>query len=135
MRIRSILPTVLLLALTLGCASGGGPSRLAGWVHLGDREVTDRADHDRIMVTGARGDFRRIKLTVERASVDFHRVVVHYRGGGDQPVQMRNRVPAGGETRAIDLRGGERVIQSVEFWYDANTIRGRTALVRLYGRR
>jgi hypothetical protein len=81
MPFRSILPKVLLLALTLGCASGGGPSRLAGWVSLGERQVTDRVDHDRIMVTGARGDFRRIKLTVDRASVDFRRVVVRFPEG------------------------------------------------------
>jgi hypothetical protein len=46
-----------------------------------------------------------------------------------------NTIAAGGETRAIDLEGNDRVIRSVEFWYDANTIRGRQAQVRVYGLR
>jgi len=105
------------------------------WVVLGQRQVNDRADHDLIAVTSSRGDFRRIKITVQRASVDFHRVVVHFGNGGRQQVEMRNTIPAGGETRAIDLEGVDRVIRSVEFWYDANTIRGRRAQVRLLGLR
>jgi hypothetical protein len=126
---------IVLLALILGCAGGGALSQRDGWALLGERQVSDRVDHDRIVVTGLRGDFTRIKLTVQRASVDFRRIVVHYANGGDQEVEVRNTIRAGGETRAIDLRGGDRVITSVEFWYDANTIRGRTAGVRLFGRR
>ncbi|MGH7562704.1 MAG: hypothetical protein ACRENB_16980 [Gemmatimonadales bacterium] len=71
---------------------------------------------------------------MQRAPVDFHRVTVHFASGGNQQVELRNTIPAGGESRAIDLRGGDRVIRSVEFWYDARTIRGRRAVVRLFGR-
>lgn len=125
---------LLSLALAIGCAPAraGG---LADWDLLGTRAVNDRADHDVIAVTSARGDFRRIKFTVQRASVDFHRVVVHFGNGGDQRVDLRNTIPAGGESRAIDLDGKDRVIRSVEFWYDANTIRGRRAQVRVFGMR
>ncbi len=122
---------MLMLALTMACA---GRARGQGdWTLLGQRQVNDRVDHDQITVTAARGDFRRIKLTVQRASVDFHRVVVHYGNGADQTIALRNTIPAGGETRAIDLEGRDRVIRSVEFWYDANTARGRRAQVRLLG--
>jgi hypothetical protein len=60
---------------------------------------------------------------------------VHFGNGSDQRIELRNTIPAGGESRAIDLEGQDRVIRSVEFWYDANTIRGRQAVVRLYGLR
>ena len=123
----------ILLLAALGCASGGAGAQRPNWVLLGQRTVTDRVDHDQIVVTIARGDFRAIKITVHRAAVDFHRVVVHFANGGDQEVEMRHTIPAGGETRAIDLRAGERVIRSVDFWYDARTIRGRRAVVRLHG--
>jgi hypothetical protein len=122
----------MVVTAALGCApayAGQG----AAWMLLGQRQVSDRLDHDIIPVTVARGDFTRIKITVQRHGVDFHRVVVHFANGGDQEVEMRQTIPAGGETRAIDLRAGERVIRSVEFWYDARTIRGRRAVVRLFG--
>ena len=125
----------LVLVVTLACAASGAALQAGDWVLLGQRQVSDRADHDVIVVTGARGDFRRIKITVQRASVDFHRVTVYFGNGGKQEVEMRNTIRAGGETRAIDLEGADRVINRVEFWYDANTIRGRRAQVRLLGLR
>ena len=100
---------------------------------LGTRTVTDRADHDVIAVAVARGDYKRIKLSVQRAAVDFHKVVVHYANGGKQEIELRNTIPAGGESRAIDLDGKDRTITRVEFWYDAKTRRGRQAVVRLFG--
>lgn len=103
------------------------------WVLLGERTVTDRADHDTIVVTAARGDFTALKLTVHRRGVDFHRVVVHFANGGDQEVELRHTIPAGGESRVIDLRAGERVIRSIDLWYDARSIAGRKAVVRVFG--
>ena len=120
-----------LVALTFAASPLGLPD---DWTLLGQRTVSDRADHDLIAVTASRGTFRQIKLTVQRASVDFRKVVVHYGNGADQNVDLRNTIPAGGESRAIDLEGSDRVIRSVEFWYDANTRRGRRAVVRLFGK-
>ena len=122
-------------ALLATLAVAGPAQKQPDWVLLGTRPVNDRVDHDVIPVTAARGDWQAIKITVQRASVDFYRVVVHFGNGTQQEVQLRNTIPAGGETRAIDLTGNDRVINRVEFWYDANTIRGRKAVVRLFGRR
>lgn len=128
------LLTASAIAVTIACA----PARVAAgadWDLLGSRQVNDRADHDVIQVSASRGDFKRVKFTVRGASVDFHRVVIHFGNGDDQKVEMRNTIPAGGESRAIDLEGKDRVIRSIEFWYDANTIRGRRAQVRAFGLR
>jgi hypothetical protein len=106
----------------------------ARWRFLGERIVNDRVDHDIIMVTASRGDMNALQIRVKGASVDFHRVVVVYGNGRRQEIELRNTIPAGGTSRAIDLIGNDRVVRSVEFWYDANTIRGRKAVVRLFGR-
>ena len=122
--------------LTIGAllASATSASAQRGWTTLGQRAVTDRADHDVIPVSADRGTFKQIKLTVQRASVDFRKVVVHFGNGDSQELEMKNTIRAGGETRAIDIEGNDRVIKSVEFWYDANTRRGRQATVRLLGK-
>jgi hypothetical protein len=122
-----------LVAALIVLTAAAAPSAFKGWTLLGERAVTDRADHDIISVTGDRGTFRQIKLTVRRAGVDFRRVVVHYGNGGDQSISLKGTIRAGGESRAIDLEGNDRVIRSVEFWYDANS-RGRQGIVRLYGK-
>ena len=106
----------------------------AGWVLLGARTVTDRQDHDTIVVTAARGTFKAIRIEVSGHAVDFHRVVVHFASGDDQRLELRNTIPAGGQSRNIDIDGKERVIRSIDFWYDAKTIgRGGKAIVRVRG--
>ena len=134
--LKAALLVMLVGTVALGSgARAAAPLPRADWILLGQRLVSDRADHDIIPVTGVKGLFHKIKLMVGRASVDFHRVVVHFGNGGDQEITLRNTIPAGGESRSIDLDGADRVIRSVEFWYDANTIRGRKAVVQLYGSR
>jgi hypothetical protein len=105
------------------------------WVFLGERLVNDRLDRDVITVTGTRGDFKAIQIRVKGASVDFHKVIIVYGNGRTQEVEMRNTIRGGGSTRVIDLAGDDRIITKIEFLYDAKTIRGRKALVRVFGMR
>jgi hypothetical protein len=121
---------LLLVALGSGAAAAA-----AGWQALGSRVVADRLDHDSIAVTGARGDLRSLKLVVERAPVHFLSVQIHFANGETQDVELRAVIPAGGESRVIDLVGAERVVRRVEFWYEAQTARRhKAALIRLFGR-
>lgn len=129
MKTRFSLIALLLLISSFTLSAQGGK-----WKFLGERLANDRLDHDVIMVTGAEGTLNAIQIRVRGASVDFHRVVIVYGNGRRQEVELRNTIPAGRASRPIDLVGDERIVRSVEFWYDANTVRGRKALVRLYGR-
>ena len=127
-----VLACVLAAACVTVAQTGRGPD----WVLLGERVVTDKSDHDTIRVGRDRGSFTALKFDVRRHGVDFHRVVVHFANGEDQRVELRNSIPAGGETRVIDIDGANRIITSIDFWYDAKTLgRGRTATVRSLGRR
>ena len=121
---------LMMLILTVSALNGQG----ARWRFLGERAVSDRVDHDIIMVTAANGDMNAIQIKVRGASVDFHRMVIVYGNGRRQEIELRHTIPARGTSRIIDLVGDDRVIKSVEFWYDANTLRGRKAVVRLFGR-
>lgn len=124
--------TVAGLLVMAVCAAGLAEER---WQRLGSAAVNDRLDHDAIAVSGARGDFSAIKLRVERAAVHFLSVKVHFANGETQNVELRAVVPAGGETRVIDVEGADRVIRRVEFWYETQTARhGKRATVRLLGR-
>jgi hypothetical protein len=110
------------------------PAAAQRWELLGTRDVTDRGDRDEIIVTGVRGDFTAVKLAVQRSPVQISRVVVHFANGGQQELEMRDIIRAGGETRAIDLKGNDRVIRRVEFWYEAKSVGRRGAVVRLFAR-
>jgi hypothetical protein len=123
-----------LAVLFLAGVSEAANAQYGRWEFLGEASVDGAVDHDTITVGRADGRFRAIQLRVERAPIEFQRVVVHYGNGASEELEIRNRIPAGGKTRVIDLRGNDRVIQSVEFWYGKANYGSRRPRLRLYGR-
>jgi hypothetical protein len=111
------------------------PPRPGPWDFLGQTTVDGQRDRDRITIGRSEGRFQSIQLRVAGAPVEFQRVVVNYANGTNEELEVRQRIPAGGETRAIDLRGNERTISSVDFVYSKGTWRpSARPRVSLYGR-
>ncbi|MCB0658204.1 MAG: hypothetical protein KDC57_18800 [Saprospiraceae bacterium] len=104
------------------------------WEKLGSRKVTFKQDYDEIVVTGREGTFRALKLMVEDGPIEVDHIVVHYRRGKPEELNVRQHLPAGGETRVLDLRGGDRIIRRVVFYYQSTNTEGRRAKVTLYGK-
>jgi len=128
----------LILLLVCGVFAGALAAQRSPrgrWIYLGKAHVDGTTDHDKIKVTSSEGEFRSIQIHVDYAPIEFNRVVVHYGNGGDDEIEVRDRVPAGAQTRVIDLRGERRVIQSVEVWYEKARWESRRPRIRLYGRR
>jgi hypothetical protein len=105
------------------------------WAFLGERRVGDNIDHDTIPVTVARGSFRRLKFQVQGHAIQMRQLVVHYGNGKPDNIETRDLIPAGGESRGIDLRGGDRVIRKIDFWYETKSVGRKRALIRVYGAR
>ena len=102
------------------------------WQFLGQSNVDGARDHDNIRVN-SREAFRAIQLRVQGSEIEFQRVVVHFENGADTEVEIRDRIRAGGQTRAIDLPGDNRRIDSVEVWYGKGNGERRRPTLRLYG--
>jgi hypothetical protein len=127
---RTWIATLMVLTLTVTAAAAGK------WVFLGERVVNDRLDHDTIKIDSDVGQLSALKIKVGRRAVQFRDMKVHFANGGVQDVELRKVIPAGGASRVIDLRGDDRVVKKVEFWYDAQTPRrGKKSVIRLFGRR
>jgi hypothetical protein len=121
--------------LLMGIGQAAFAQRVKQWVLLGETTVDGQRDRDKIVLGRSEGKFQSIQLRVIGAPVEFYRVVVNYGNGQNEEVEVRDRIPAGGQTRAIDLRGNERVINSVDFFYGkANWRPGVRPKVALYGR-
>lgn len=131
---RKLLARVALLAI-LGLFLFGIYILADDWVFLGERNVTDRLDHDIIPVTTSQGKFTAIKLVARNTPINLHRVLVRFGNNTVHDVALREVLPKNGETRVIDLPGKNRMIKSVEFWYDARSITGRNGSMRLWGKR
>lgn len=133
-----LLVLLLLVGLDQGAfAHGYGHGSNHGsekWVYLGQTTVNGQRDYDKIHIGRSEGRFERIQLRVSGSPVEFQRIVINYANGDRDNFDVRGRVLAGGQTRAIDLRGGERSINSVEFFYSkANWSRHYSPRVSLFG--
>ena len=123
-----LIPVFCLLSLA------STPDVFGKWVKLGQRTVNHGLDRDEISVTVKEGVFDKIKLKVKRRKVTFRDLKVHFGSGDVQDVSLRRAIPAGGETRSIELSGqGRRVIKKVVFWYNTKRVRGKRAVVELWG--
>ena len=60
---------------------------------------------------------------------------VHFANGDIVDIAIRKVIPAGGETRLIDLPGRNRIIKKVVFWYESTKKNSKRATVRLFGRK
>lgn len=132
-RLPKLLTTLVLTVIVLGLATAAIAER-RGWELLGERVVSDRVDHDTIVVTRAEGTFKALMIRVLERAVQFHSMKVHFANGETQDVALRDVIPAGGKSRVIDLEGHDRVIKTIEFVYDAQALGGRTAKVRVFAK-
>lgn len=115
-------------------AIGASAVSAQGWVDLGTKEVKDRSEQDTWHVGAGKGEFRKIRLKVHQKAVRFYKLEVKFENGQVQNIELRNVIPAGGQTRIIDLVGTDRRIDKVDVWYEAQTPRrGVRSQVTLYG--
>lgn len=103
------------------------------WELLGDKSVDFRVDRDVIRVGRREGRFEKIALEVTDNDVEIRDLTVFFRHGRPQDVRVRSLIRAGGRTRPIDLRGGDRVIERIELIYRTRGPGRGRAKVAVYG--
>ena len=101
------------------------------WERLGDAHVDGHNDHDSIHVGRSDGKFRAVQLRVSGGAIDFQKVIVHFGDGSTQELEFREHIQDGGRTRAMDLNGDRRRIESVELWYSKESWHQRPKVVLL----
>jgi len=141
-RLRTLAIAVAIAVLALICSAPicaqvvstprRGPA--GAWRIIGTTEAGFQADHDGILVRGPFDDFRRIKFKVTGAPLNLQRLVVTYGSGAPDRIDVRHKIPEGGESRQIDLPGtGRRRIRRIDFWYDTKGLLKGRAHVTVFG--
>lgn len=74
-----------------------------------------------------------IKFKVLSGGVNLHRCDIYFNDGSKKSVELRNDVPAGTESREINLAEAGREVTRIVFWYDTRNYRQK-ALVELWGK-
>lgn len=125
-----------LLILSLACALVLTTALAAvadDWELLGRKTVALGDDRDEIWIGSGEGTFKAIKLRVVDRGVEFDRLLIVLRNGRTIEASIRDFIPAGGETRVIDLPGRERYITKVIMHYTTRPGTLDRAEVQLWG--
>ena len=139
MRFTTILCSLLIVAVFTISASFTSTGKTTktntgDWFFLGDKKVGFGADHDVIHFGNWKDDVRQIKLKVTDGPLKMYSMKIHFDNGGEQNVELRNRFVQGSESRVIDLDGGLRHLDKIEFWYETKGyLRGKSR-VAVWGR-
>jgi hypothetical protein len=89
------------------------------WEQLGCQSVGFLIDHDTIKVGRREGRFKAIRLDVFGNTVYMNDLKVIYANGQPDDIPVRSEIKAGGQTRAMDLKGRDRAINEISLTYRA----------------
>ena len=111
---------MLATAGSFGIANAQQPAIItsdkAGWHKIGETTVNFQKESDEIIVMGA-DRFASIKFKVEDAPIDLISLEVYYESGDNQKININMPIKAPGESRVVDLNGGERNLKKIVFIY------------------
>jgi hypothetical protein len=112
--------------------SGVGPRIPQGWVLFGVQEVNFRGDRDVIRVGEQMGRFERLALRISDNDIFLRELTIVYGNGERDRKIIETAIPAGSQTRPIELRG-DRFIREIELVYRSNPARRDPAVVEVFG--
>jgi len=91
--------------------------REARWEELGCKSVGFLDAKDVIRVGRREGTFSAVKLQVSNEKLRLQKLRVVFGDGSSQSYDVRSVIPAGAETRPLDLDGRRRIIERIELDY------------------
>jgi hypothetical protein len=125
---KMFVPLMLLMFVMAGATVAS-----AQWERLGDKDVAFTVDHDTVDLPEKKGYIKEVRFSVEKAPVNFKRVLITFRDGEKMDVEFLEKLVDGGESRAITLEGANRSIKRIDFWYETATPSGKQAKVIVWG--
>ncbi len=87
-----------------------------GWHKIGEMTASFAKERDVMVVVGA-DKFAAIQIKVTNADINISDIEVFYENGSQEDIKVRSEIKNGGESRVIDLTGGERNLKKITFVY------------------
>lgn len=104
------------------------------WQQLGTHVVDYTLDYDVIPVTFKKGTFTTLKFRVTDGAINMHRCMITFENGEKQEVEVKHQFTANSE-KLVDLKGNDRIIEKVTFWYDTKNAASKKAVVEVWGKK
>ncbi|HQV85957.1 MAG TPA: hypothetical protein PLO70_07720 [Chitinophagaceae bacterium] len=133
MRLTTIILSSIVIAV-FSLTTAFKTTDTGSWTFLGDKNVGFGVDHDVIHFGNWKDDVRQVKLKITDGPLKMYRMNIHFDNGSVQEVTLRNRFAQGSESRVIDLDGGLRHLNKIEFWYETKGFLRGKSRVAVWGR-
>lgn len=115
------VPRGFVRLVMLADAGGPPPPPPARWTELGCKSVGFLADKDKMPVNSTER-FRALRLRSTGFDIEMLQMVVRFANGTNDTFVIRQVIPSGSVTKAIDLRGERRRISQIDFLYRATAV-------------
>lgn len=128
---------LLAIAGSLGKVSAQQPAVMLsdkeGWHKIGETKVDLSKDHDEIIVLMA-DRFSAIKFKVDEQSIHLMSMDVYFETGDKQSLKIDAPIQAAGESRVLNINGGERDLKKITFTYKTMpNAKNKMAKVEVWG--
>ena len=107
----------------------------SNWEVIGTRIVDKHVDHDELWVTAARGTYTKLQFQVLQSAVYVNNVRVEYANGSSENHVIQRRFERGTSSKALDLKGGNRIIKKIIFNYKTIKPRRKKAKIIVKAKR
>jgi hypothetical protein len=135
-KMKLILGVVALFLLATASSFGQDDKNLLkGWTALGSRVVDYTLDHDVVSLNNSKEVFTQLRVSVSGGALNMHKATVHFANGDKQDIDFPEVATAENTGRMIDLKGNNRVIEKITFWYDTKANSTQKATVEVYGKK
>ena len=132
----AVLATIILLAqapLSFGQVLAN--KSLDGWTLLGTRTVDYTLDRDVISFIDNGENFQSLKFIVNNGTLNMHKCTVHFVGGDTKVIELSEEMNKGNDGKILDLKGSNKKIEKVTFWYDSKNNSKDKSIVELWGKK
>lgn len=87
-----------------------------GWHKIGETTVSFTKEREEVVVVGS-DRFASIKFKVTDAPIQLMDLEVYFESGDKQVIKVNTSIKAPGESRLIEIKGGERDLKKIVFVY------------------
>lgn len=135
MKINRLIIVAVALLMVATANISFGQNLIKDWTSLGSRVIDYTLDHDVVSLNNSKEAFTSLKVTVKGGSINMHKATVHFANGDKQDIEFPEVVTPESGGKVIDLKGNERVIEKVTFWYDTKKTANEKATVEVWGKK
>ncbi len=104
------------------------------WDKLGTQVVDFTLDRD-VVTVSSQQSYNALKIKVNNGMVNIHKVTVHFANGETQDIKLPKELTKNNDGKLIDLKGNQRIIKKITFWYDTENANKDKAVVEVWARK